>query len=104
MVEQELCQNCGQRQSCQAVYEVMSGRKGPSVTLKVIVVFLLPLLVFIGSLLIADKVLADFGAGRELRTVLSFVVATLVTLGWICMIKKIMGVRWRPSGKRGLSE
>ena len=67
----------------------MSGQKGPSVTLRVVVVFLLPLLVFIASLVVAHKVLAGLVAARELLTLLSFLAATLATLGWICIVKKL---------------
>ena len=71
------------------MYEAAGRQKGPSVTLRVIVVFLLPLLVFIGSLVIADKVLADFVPAKELLTFLSFLVAMSATLVWIVVIKKM---------------
>jgi len=89
MVDQQLCKDCGHRQSCQAVYEAMSGHKGPSVTLRVVVVFLVPMLVFIGSLVIAEKIMADLVVAGELRTLLSFLVAILATLAWICAVKKL---------------
>lgn len=89
MAEQQLCQNCGQRQTCQAVYEAMSGQKGPSVTLRVVVVFLLPMLVFIGSLVAGERLLAGLVTARGVQTLLSFFAATFVTLVWIWVVKKI---------------
>ena len=67
----------------------MGESPGPSVTLKVILAFLLPLLVFIVSLAFFEKVLAGmFNTGR-LQTVISFLLALLVTFACILITKVI---------------
>ena len=48
--QQELCQQCNQRQDCGQVYEQLGKIEGPSVVKKVVLAFLLPLVVFVASL------------------------------------------------------
>ncbi len=97
MTEQEFCQSCQQRQSCQAAYEKLSSVKGPSVLLKVLVAFLLPMLVFIIALVVADRFLVGRVSGRDLRIFLEFLIAVLTTI--VCMFS-IKVVRVRNDGER----
>ncbi len=62
----------------------MGGSSGPSVALKAILAFLLPLMVFIVSLAVFERVLAGEIATEQMQTVLSFVLALLVT--FVCVL------------------
>lgn len=60
----------------------MGNTKGPSVVLKAVVAFLLPILVFIGCLAAFEAILAKVRSlinTKELRTILSFLLALSVT-------------------------
>ena len=91
MEQQQFCQNCHQKHDCQEVYRKMGGSKCPPVFLKVLVAFLLPMVVFVISLAIFDRI---FGGswGQEnlsqgLRTFLSFVLAVTATVICIVIVK-----------------
>jgi uncharacterized membrane protein len=89
MARKVFCQDCTQKHDCQGIYEQMGESSDTSFTLKVILAFLLPLLVFIVSLAVFEKVLAGtFNAGR-LQTVVSFLLALLVTFACILITRVI---------------
>jgi uncharacterized membrane protein len=89
MARKGFCQGCTQKDNCQGISEQMEESAGSSVTLNVILAFLLPLLVFIISLAVFEKVLAGtFNAGR-MRTVVSFLLALLVTFACILITRVI---------------
>ncbi len=92
MVQQEFCQNCRQKHDCQEVYRRLGNAAGPSILLKTIVAFLLPLIVFIISLAVFDKIFAAAGGSilsfsqddnpanaHKMQTVISFLMALLIT-------------------------
>jgi len=89
MVEQKFCQGCSQKHDCQDIYQNLANLKGPSVVLKVVVTFLLPILVFITSLAASERILAEAIETEQLRTALSFLLALSVTFGLILIIKLI---------------
>lgn len=87
MVQQESCQGCHQKDDCQKIYGQLTNAKGPSVTVKVVLAFLLPLVVFIVSLAAFEKILAgSFDAG-QLRAAVTFLLALLTTLICIFIVK-----------------
>ena len=61
MVQKDFCQICGRRNSCQGVYRRLGSLEGPSVTLKVILAFLIPVLVFIVTLAAFEWMLRSLG-------------------------------------------
>jgi len=91
MVQQKLCQACNQRHDCKKLYEQLDKAKGPSVVSRVVVAFLLPMVVFIASLVVFDHILAKVMNTEELQTVLSFLLALAVTAVCILIIKAISG-------------
>ena len=62
----------------------MGDSPGPCVALKSILAFLLPLIVFIVSLAVFERVLAGEIATEQMQTALSFVLALLVT--FVCVL------------------
>jgi len=89
MTQQKFCQDCDQNHDCQKVYQQLGNIKDSSVVFKVIVAFLLPLVVFIVSLAVFQEIFAEAINTEELRTVLSFLIAMLITFVCILIIQAI---------------
>jgi len=89
MVEQKFCQGCSQKHDCQETYQKLANFKGPSVALKVIVAFLLPMLVFIASLAAFERILLDVVSKKGLQTALSSLLALSVTFVCVLIIRTI---------------
>ena len=87
MTEQDYCHSCIQKHDCQKVYDRIGNAPGPSVVVEVCLAFLLPLVVFIASLAIAQKILA--GTAEAARTVISLALALASTLGCILIVRMI---------------
>ncbi|MFC1793607.1 hypothetical protein ACFL3Q_08485 [Planctomycetota bacterium] len=83
MVSQRFCQDCIQKHDCRSVYEQLGNSSGASVALKAILAFLLPLIVFIVSLAVSERVLAGAISIEGLQIALSFLIALLVT--FVCV-------------------
>jgi len=84
MASQRFCQNCIQKHDCQGVYEQLGNTSGPSVVLKVILAFLLPLIVFIASLAVFERLLAGTINNGRAQIALSLLLALLVV--FVCML------------------
>ena len=89
MAQQKFCQECTQKHDCQKVYQQLGDHKGPSVVIKVIVAFLLPLVVFIASLAAFEEIFAGAINIQPLQTILSFLLALLVTFVCISIVTMI---------------
>ena len=87
MIEDKECANCGSRKNCGAIYKKMGEYQGPSVLVKVFLAFILPLLVFIGSLILFEKVFLSSVRDDKLRTILNFGIAAGITLGVIFAVR-----------------
>jgi len=87
MESQRLCQDCIQKHDCKRIYEQLGDSPGESVTLKVILAFLLPLIVFIVSLAVFGRVLARAINNEGLQIALSFLLALLMTFVCVFIIK-----------------
>jgi hypothetical protein len=81
MDEQKFCKQCSHINDCQRIYQQLGQSKGPSVVLKVITAFLLPLLVFIGCLAVFEQIFDN--------TPLGFLSAISVTFSPILIIKAL---------------
>lgn len=106
MIQQEFCQNCRQKHDCQEVYRRLGNSACPSILLKTIMAFLLPLVVFIISLAVLDKIFAATGGAvlsfsqgnnpineHEMQTVVSFLIALLITS--VCvLITRVISKRY----------
>jgi len=84
MESQRFCQDCIQKHDCKRIYEQLGDSPGESVTIKVILAFLLPLIVFIVSLAVSDIVFAGAIKAEGLQMALSLLLALLVT--FICVL------------------
>lgn len=84
MASQRFCQDCIQKHDCRSVYEKMGNDSGASFSHKVILAFLLPLIVFIVSLAVSERVLARAIKIEEVQIALSFLLALLAT--FVCVL------------------
>ncbi len=84
MDEKKFCDNCMQKHDCQSIYRQLGDVEGPSVVIKVIVAFLLPLLVFIVTLAIFERILSGFEMTADLQAVFSAAASLLIT--FICIL------------------
>jgi hypothetical protein len=91
MSEQESCRYCHERHECREIYRQLGKAEGPSVAFKVVAAFLVPLVVFIGSLAAFEGILAEVVNTRALQTGISLVLALLVTFVCILVIKTVCG-------------
>jgi len=89
MIEQgsESCRSCPEKHKCQEIYEELGKAKGPSVALKVVAAFLVPLVVFIVSLAIFERISAKMVNAKALQTAISCLLALSVTFVCILVIK-----------------
>ncbi len=87
--EKKFCDNCMQKHDCQSVYRQLGDIEGPSVVIKVIVAFLLPLVVFIVSLAIFERILDGVISTDQLQTALSLPAALLITFICILIVRVI---------------
>lgn len=89
MAEQEFCEDCKQKHDCRRIYEQLGEVEGPSVAVKVIVAFLLPLVVFIVSLAAFQEILSEAISSQRVQTVFSFLLALVVTFICILIIRVV---------------
>lgn len=86
--EDKTCSQCGQKDRCSGLYAKLGQSKGPSVAWKVTVAFLVPIVVFIGSLAGANRLLQGTFEGNRL-TGISFLASAAVTLAAVLLIRVI---------------
>ena len=89
MAEEKFCQGCKQSHRCQDVYEQISQMGGPSVAFKVILAFLVPIVVFVGSLAVFEEILAGAIESKDLQMVTGFVLALVVSIGFVFIRRSI---------------
>jgi len=84
MEPQESCKDCIEKYDCKRIYEQLGDSTGESVTLKVILAFLLPLIVFIASLSVSVRVFSGAIKAEGLQMALSLLLALMVT--FVCVL------------------
>ncbi len=89
MDENEFCGNCNQKHNCGSIYNQLGNTNGPSVVVKVVIAFLLPLLVFIISLAAFQEIFTKTASSQRMQTVLSLVSALLITFSCILIVRVI---------------
>ena len=89
MDEQKFCRICKQKTDCQNVYRAMGHAESPSVTARIVLAFLLPLIVFIVSLGASERILTRAIHRENVLTALSFLLALSVTFACIVLTRKI---------------
>ncbi len=88
------CKGCNYSHTCGRVYEQLGNTDGPSVTVKVIVAFLLPIVVFVGVLGVSEQLLRGIVA-RSYETLAASALATCVTVGLVLVVSGVAKRRHR---------
>jgi hypothetical protein len=89
MTELNSCPGCNQKNKCQETYQRLGKAHGQSIALGSAFAFLLPLLIFIISLGVFDRILAGTTELNNLRTAFNFLLALFVTFVVMLTIKLI---------------
>ena len=91
MDEQKSCQDCSTKNSCQDVYCEIGKKKGQSIVIKAVTALLLPMLVFITTLVATEKILKTQLniENKEMQTIIVFLTAIAVTAIAVIIIKVI---------------
>jgi hypothetical protein len=91
MLRMKLCDKCGYRHDrgrcCIDIYQQLGQAKGPSVVGKVLLAFVLPLLLFIGSLILTEYILSAFMTAGASKTFVAFLAASAVTIVFVQLIR-----------------
>ena len=89
----KICDECGYRHGrgrcCIDIYQQLGQTKGPSVAGKVFLAFVLPLLVFIISLMLAGSLLSVFVTKNSATTFLAFLTAVVMTIVFLQLIRRL---------------
>jgi hypothetical protein len=89
MADEKICQGCHQKHRCQEVYKHLSQIETPGIVFKVILAFLLPIAVFIGSLAAFEEILVKVIYSKNLQTLISFILALVVSSAFVFMTRLI---------------
>ena len=83
MSQEDFCQECHQKDECQEAYRRFGSSKCQPVFYKTVVAFLMPMVVFIVSLAIFEKILSGGNYSQlshRSQTAISFVIALFITV------------------------
>jgi hypothetical protein len=83
------CEGCSQAHTCKEAYKRLGCAGGPSVALKAVIAFLLPILVFAGALGLFEGFLGAV-VGPAYRTPLAVVIAACITVGVMVIVSTVM--------------
>lgn len=81
------CEKCSEKESCREVFKKLGSLKGPSVLLKVIQAFLLPLILFVAALAAAEKALAGKFAGATARDIAALAAGAFAVFLYLAILK-----------------
>lgn len=87
--EEKNCQGCRYKQTCEEVYRRLGQSKASPVSLKVIMAFLLPLIIFIASIAFFERIFSRALNAEWLVMLLSLFTAVSTTLVLTLIVKKI---------------
>lgn len=93
MAQNDICQDCNQRHRCREIYEKLGKIRGPSIAYKIVFAFLLPLIVFVVSLVCFEWLLATVFAVEQFKTVL-VLFSALVAVAVDIVITKLINKRF----------
>ena len=90
MSQEDFCQECHQKHECQEVYRRLGSSECQPVFYKTVVAFLMPMVVFIVSLAVFEKILSGGNyshLSHRMQTAISFVTALLITVVFMIVFK-----------------
>jgi len=87
MPDEDFCKKCAQKQDCKTIYEQLGKQKSPSVALKIVFAFLLPILIFILSLAFCGPLLKNVIKTEKLLTAVNALLAFMITFVYLLSAK-----------------
>ena len=87
MDKDEFCSGCHQKNDCKEAYERLGKVKGPSVAIRAIIAFLVPIAVFIIALAGFERLFGKVVESRDGRVALSALAALFITLACIMILR-----------------
>lgn len=87
MDENEFCSSCPQKHDCKTTYELVGKVKGPSVAIRAIVAFLVPIAVFIAALAAFQRFFEKTIENKDGCVALSAFFAICITFACIMILK-----------------
>ena len=94
------CSGCAQKDTCRSAYEKLGQLGGPNVAMKVIIAFLIPIGVFVGTLAASQHLLRSRLEEKTLILV-SFVLAVCITLLVVSVIRAVSGPANKEQSEKG---
>lgn len=91
MVHGKSCEGCSEAHDCKKIYEQLGHAGGPSVALKVVVAFALPILSFVGALAVFGHLLREY-VTEPYQTPIVFVLALSVAVS-VVLISSVASKR-----------
>lgn len=89
MSVKDLCPNCVHSETCQTVYQRLGNQSGPSVAAGAFAAFLLPLLVFIAALAVAQKLLPNFLGNETHQILVALLLAVSISFAAVLLTRKL---------------
>ena len=89
MSQPKNCDSCSHKHSCSDVYEHLGKTKGPGIGFKAFGAFFVPIVIFIISLTVFERLSADIAVSEKFKTAISFLLSLLMTTLIMLVIKLI---------------
>jgi len=88
-MDQQQCQSCGMKDRCQEVYKKLGESNAPNVLTKVILAFLLPLILFIFSIVAGERLLIEKLKSKTAVDAVAFAFAAAIVLLYVLTLKLV---------------
>ena len=89
MTQQDPCDKCGQKMSCQQVFGRLGNIQGKSIVRSILAAFVLPLVVFIAALAVAQRLLEKYIDSTGLRAAVALLAAIAVAAVCVMTVRTI---------------
>ncbi len=86
-MDQQQCQSCGMKDHCQEAYKKLGESDVPNVLTKVILAFLVPLILFIFSIVVGERLLIEKLKDTKAVNIIAFALSIAVVLLYISTLK-----------------
>ena len=89
MTQFDPCDKCGQKTSCREVFRRLGSIQGKSIVRSILAAFVLPLVVFIAVLAIAQQLLAKHIDSAGLQAIVALLAAIAVAAACVAIVRMI---------------
>ena len=96
MLINDPCSGCAQKHDCKSIYRTLGDNKGPSVVWKVVLVFLVPIAVFVTSTAVCGYFLKERIGSEPVRTAVTFGLAVLMSMLSAGLVRLVVPAWGRP--------